>query len=166
MQKTRFAKTALAGFLMLNFMSTAMFIPLAESASASSTATIEVLEEISIQEDAALNFGNILAPLTGDQSFTVNLDGSPSPGPGSGDFLGGQNAGTASFFGNDNASFTILIIIGGCTGFTGTVTLTEILLPPGPFTLDATLNIGGTVTLNSDASGSGFCTYTLSADYQ
>ena len=98
--------------------------------------------------------------------FTVNLDGSPSPGPGSGNFVSPPQAGTVSFFGNDNASFTISTILGGCSGFTaGTLTLTEILLPPGPFTLDATLNIGGTINVPSNARGSGTCEYTLIANY-
>ena len=132
MQKTRFAKITLFGFLVLFGLVFAKFVPVAEPASASSTATISVLEEISIQQDAALNFGQVLAPTSGSQIFTVNLDG--SPGPGSGDFLGGQNAGTVSFFGNDNASFTISIALGACQGFsTGTETslvahLTSVLM--------------------------------------
>jgi uncharacterized protein DUF4402 len=170
MQKTGFAQITLAGFLVLFCLVFAKFVPVAEAASAISSATISVLEEISIQEEAALNFGQILAPTTGSQIFTVPFDGSPpSPGPGDGVFQGGQLTGAVSFFGNDNAPFTISIVIGGCSGFTAPVTLTEILITPGPYTLDATLstaiNIGGTINVPSNASGSGFCTYTLNADY-
>lgn len=167
MQQTGFVKTALAWVLILNFLHFANFIPVAESASASSTVTIAVLEEISIQEETPLNFGEILAPVVGIQDFTVNLDGSTTPGPGTGSFNGGQSEGRVSFFGNDNAVFTISILLGSCQGFTATVALTEIRLPPGPlYTLDTTLNIGGTVSVPSDAGGSGFCEFTLSADYQ
>jgi uncharacterized protein DUF4402 len=165
MQKTGFAQITLAGFLALFCLVFAKFVPVAKAASAVTDAKISVLEEISIQEDAALNFGQILAPTTGSQDFTVPFDGSPPTlGPGNGVFQGGQLTGAVSFMGNDNVSFTISIILGGCN-FTAPVTLTEILLTPGPYTLDTSLSIGGTINVPSNASGSGFCTYTLSADY-
>ena len=73
-----------------------------------------------------------------------------------------------SFFGNDNAPFTISVGIDGCTGFTGTVTLlAPILLDPAPpYTFDVTVNYGGTITVDSNASGSGSCQYSVIADYE
>ena len=137
--------------------------------------TFEALETIAIQEVTQLNFKRILAPSSGSQTFTVNTDGTTSTaiisGSGGGRFLDNPQRGMLYLSGTDGEFFNISGLpagTGNCTGSgpVGIVKLTAIEVFPPMGILDRPEDIGGTLQVDSTASGPYECFYTVTADYQ
>lgn len=170
MKKTGLPKFLAPVLLTICLLGLAMNIPVVESATGSVPVLIEVFEEITLSETVPLNFGKIVRPNAGVQLFTITPGGGLLPGPGSGSFINGQQVGQASLTGKDGELFLITVQplgTGACNGFpAGTVNVTEVTVTPGNGTLDAVLNIGGTLQVSSSAEGIGTCTFFLSAEYQ
>jgi hypothetical protein len=140
----------------------------AQSGSGSFDVTLEALEEITISEVRALDFGTILAPTDVPQTFTIAPNGSLSTStPGNGKFITGQQqAGIIYVAGTDTKFFSVSGSPGPCNGFTGTVILESIQVLPTTGSLDRPVQLGGALVVHPGSNGSGNCTYTVTADYQ
>lgn len=130
----------------------------------SATASVTILEQIAINEVAALSFGTIDKPSAafGPAVYTVNAVGSSNTGDGS--FIAPGSVGTYTVFGSDGVAYTPAAAAGGCSD--PNLSLSVSATSTNGNVLDDTLTISGDLTVSPDAvAGAQSCTYTVSASY-
>lgn len=142
----------------------------AAPASETFNAEVTILEQIAIANPTALSFGSIDRPgaTVPSQDFTVSPLGVSTAGAGDGSFVVNGTAGSLSVTGSDGLLADVTAAANGaCSGGTG-VSLTAVALGgTNPYTLDATIPVGGTVSVTNAATAATFtCSYTVNASYQ
>ena len=135
--------------------------------------TFETLEPLALSQIQALDFGRIIPPSSGAQTFTVKPDGTTVNGtPGDGNFIldGTPSKGIVFVQGTDDELFSIsgapLPPGDTCTGPSTLVKMTAVSLDPPGGALDRNVNVGGTLSVTAGAAGTFTCMYQLTADYQ
>jgi hypothetical protein len=142
----------------------------AAPASQTFNAEATILEQIAIANPTPLSFGSIDRPgaTFSSQDFTVSPAGASTVGAGDGKFVVDGSAGSLSVTGSDSLLADVTAAANGaCSGGSG-VSLTAVTLGgTNPYTLDATIPVGGTVSVTNTASAATFtCSYTVTASYQ
>lgn len=133
-------------------------------------ASVYILEQITLTELVALDFGRIDPPAGGNATVTVPADGSATTVIGGGaDFVGDTgNAGELTATGEADETFTTSAAPGACND--AGVTLDSIDLD-APTAFDnvgvASINVGGVLTISPAAAGAGTvsCSYDVTAAY-
>ena len=131
--------------------------------------TFDAREPISMNEALQLDFKRIRAPTSGVQTFTVAPNNDPSVGAGDGNFVDTPQRGIVEIFGTDGQFFSISSAepagTGDCTGQTGIVRLTDIVVFPMGGNLPGSVEVGGTLEVAAGAEGAATCPYTITVDY-
>ncbi len=129
-------------------------------------ADAEVVEDLTVSESTALDFGKMVAPTDVTQDFTLAPGGSTST-TGTGSFVSGQQPGNLTITGPDESfvgvdSSISGTTVSGCTGGTGTVNLKDITFSSTLVQLvggTAGVDVGGTLEAAVGASGTFTCSY-------
>jgi hypothetical protein len=134
--------------------------------SATSKINANILEIVSLTAINDVNFNNIVKPLTGTASYTINPNGT-SATTGGGVFAGIPAAGKLQIKGPNSLAVTYSNTKSACSK-TG-VTLTTLNTTSAPATLNNTnqqFPVGATITVTSAAAaGAVTCNFTVSASY-
>lgn len=163
MRKLLIAATAASGLAGITAVHAA---PVTESFDAS----VYILEQITLAQLTALDFGRIDPPVGANATVTVPADGSATTViGGSADFVGDTgNAGELAATGEPSETFTATEAPGTCDD--ANVTLDSIELDaPAAFDAsgNASIDVGGVLTITPAAAGAGTvsCSYDVTAAY-
>jgi hypothetical protein len=132
------------------------------------TATVTIVEGITITEHEALRFGNILKPTAQTQTFTLSATGATSTGAGDGSFVGpaaARGPGRYDVKGTDGAAYDFSVVPSLCS-FSGHLQLGSMTHDAGAKLDDLNVQVGGMLTVSSQTpDGSYTCVYTVTANY-
>jgi hypothetical protein len=138
------------------------------------TADYEILDQIPIimTEQQGLDFGQIIPPETGVQSFTVTAAGVGSPkqgaqGPDQGFIVGGEQEGIITVTGDPAEGFSVgdLAVPNSCSDPTN-VSLTSVSKAVVGAVFPLTISVGGTLNVKAGTlPQTGTCDYTIEVNY-